>query len=263
MKVLFAIWILLNLSVFAQSDCNDFKILLKEVDKNYSELSHNPFPSYVKYSLTQKDTIKVFLYNVNGELVYQNDFGFLEESTYIVKFFNPECSGVYFISTEIGNQSPFKKAIQITSEAFPSKETVINADSSNIIIEGIWKRSYSEKFIPALQPDSDFHTIEYHYRYNLQVQFAKGIYKIISERIDEDNSGKKINTFEGKFEVEGDTLKLFEDFKLKKVFQYKIEEDTLSISYFTSKDKKTGAMVIPLERNIYNTEIKLIGKYHN
>jgi len=53
-----------------------------------------------------------------------------------------------------------------------------------------------------------------------------------------------------------------EDSKLNKVFQYKIEKDTLSISHFTSIDKKTGAISVPIERNIYNTEIKLIGKYH-
>jgi hypothetical protein len=262
MKVLFTIWILFSLSVFSQSDCDNYEAIINKVDENYAEHSQRPFLNYIKHTLSKKDTFKISLYNVNGELVYKKNLGLLEVGTYIVKFFNPKCSGVYFVSSEIGNQPAYKKAIQITSEAFPSKEAEINTDSSNIIIDGIWKRSYSEKFIPALQPDSDFHKIEYHYRYNLQVQFAKGTYKIISERIDEINSGKKINAFEGRFEVKGDTLKLFEDFKLKKVYQYKIKEDTLSISYFTSKDKKTGAMVIPMERKIYSKELNLIGMYH-
>ena len=248
MKVLFTFWILLNLSALAQSDCNDFKILLKSVDKNYAELSQQSFPNFVKYTFKQKDTIKVFLYNVNGELVYQNDFGFLKEGTYIIKFFNPKCSGVYIVSTKVGNQSSFKKAIQITSEALPSKEVEINADSSNIIIDGIWKRSYSEKYIPALQPDSDFHKIEYHYKYDLQIQFSKDSYKIISERTDEDNGGKDIKAFEGKFVLKGDTLKLYEDSKLKKILQYKIYDYTLSISFPITKDEKTGAILLPMEK---------------
>ena len=47
----------------------------------------------------------------------------------------------------------FRRCFKLTSKPW--------VDSSNIIIDGIWKRSYSEKFIPALQPDSDFHKIEY------------------------------------------------------------------------------------------------------
>jgi len=262
MKALITFWILLNLSVFAQSDCNVFIILLKEVDKNYSELSQNPFPSYIKFTLTKNDTLKTSLYNVKGELVYQNNFGFLKDGTYSVKYFNPKCAGVYFVSVEIGNQTAFKKAIQITSEAFPTKEVEINTDTSPTIIDGVWKRSYSEKFIPALQPDSEFHKIEYHYRYDLQVHFSKNSYKIISEKTDEDNGGKEIKTFGGKFALKSDTLKLYEDSKLKKMFQYKIIEDTLTITYHSTKDEKSGAIVIPMERNYFNTEIKLIGKYH-
>lgn len=261
MKVLITIWIFLNLSVFTQSDCNDFKILLRKVDKDYTELSQNPFPSYLKYMLTKNDTLKTSLYNVKGELVYQTNFGFLEEGTYIVKIFNPKCSGVYFVSTEIGNQPAFKKAIQITSEAFPTKET--ETDATATIIDGTWKRSYSEKFIPEIQPDSDFHKIEYHYKYDLQLHFSKGIYKIILERTNEDNKGKETKKFKGQFIVKGDSLKLYENFKLKKLFQYKIVEDTLAISYFVSKDKVTGTLSVPMESiNPYNTEIKFIGKYH-
>jgi hypothetical protein len=260
MKALITFWILLKLSVFAQSDCNVFKILLKEVDKNYSELSQNPFPSYIKFTLAKNDTLKTSLYNVNGELVYQNNLGLLEEGIYIVKYFNPKCSGIYFVSIEIGNQPAFKKAIQITSESFPIKE--IETDATATIIDGNWKRSYSEKFIPAIQYNSDLHNIAYHYKYDLQLQLSKGIYKIISEKTDENNNGKDIKTFEGRFIVKGDTLKLYEDSKLKKLFQYKIVEDTLSVSYHLTKDEKSGAIVIPMERNYFNTEIKLIGKYH-
>ena len=262
MKVLITIWILLSVSVFAQTNCDDFKILFKEVDKNYSELSQSAFPSFIKFTLIKNDTLKTRLYNVKGELKYQKDFGFIEKGTYLVKIFNPECPGVYFISTEIGNQSAFKKAIQINSEEFPTKEVEINTDKSPTIIEGVWKRSYSEKFIPALQPNSDFHKIEYHYKYDLQVQFSKDIYEIISERTDEDNGGKEIKAFGGKFALKSDTLKLYEDSKLKKTFQYKIIEDTLTITYHSTKDEKSGAIVIPMERNYFNTEIKLIGKYH-
>lgn len=261
MKVLITIWIFISSSVFAQSDCNDFNILLKKVDKNYTELSQNPFQNYVKYTLTLKDTVKVMLYNVNGELVYQKDLGYLNEDTFIIKFFNHNCSGIYFVSTKIGNQSPFKKIIQITSETYSTKEAEI--DSTATIIDGVWKRSYSEKFIPAIQFDSDSHKIEYHFRYNLQIQLSKGIYKITSEKIDEDNGGKKIDTFEGIFTINADTLKLYEDSKLKKVFQYKIVEDTLAISYFVTRDKVTGAMIVPIEGiKPYNAEIKLIGKYN-
>jgi hypothetical protein len=262
MKVLITIWILLNLSVFAQSDCYDFKILLKEVDKNYSELPQNPFPSYIKFSLTKNDTLKTSLYNVKGELKYQKNFGLIEEGTYIVKFFNPECSGVYFVSTIIGNQSAFKKAIQITSEKFPSKEIEIDTDASTLMIDGVWNRSYFEKYIPALQPDSDFYKVEYHYKYELQFQFSKGLYKIISKRTDKANGGKDTKTFEGKFIVKGDTLKLYENSKLNKVFQFKIETDTLLISLFAIKNEKTSVIALPLEKDIYNTKIKLIGKYY-
>jgi len=261
MKMLITIWILLRLSVFAQSDCNDFKILLKEVDKNYSELSQNPFPSYIKYTMTQNDTLKTSLYNVKGELVYQNNFGLLEEGIYIVKYFNPKCSGVYFVSVEIGNQPTFKKTIQITSESFPTKE--IETDATNTIIDGAWKRSYTEKFIPAIQPNSDLHKIEYHYKYDLQLQFSKSKYKIFSERTDLDNGGKELKTYEGNFTIKADTLKLYENSKLEKVYQYKIVEDTLTISYFSIKGKVTGTISVPMEINIpYKTEIKLIGKYH-
>lgn len=261
MKALITIWILFSLTVFAQSDCNDFKILLKEVDKNYSELSQNPFPSYIKFTLTQKDNLKTSLYNIKGELVYQNNFDLLGEGIFIVKYFNPKCPGVYFVSTEIGNQPAFKKAIQITSESFPTKE--IETEANNTIIDGVWERSYSEKFIPAIQIDSDLNKIEYRYKYDLKLQFSKGVYKIISVRTDEDNSGREITTFNGRFIVKGDSLKLYEDSKLKKILHYEIIEDTLSISYFPTKDKVTGTVSIPTEMNVpYNKEIKLIGNYH-
>ncbi|MCJ7508563.1 MAG: hypothetical protein MUO85_07530 [candidate division Zixibacteria bacterium] len=232
------------------------------MDENYAELSQQQFLNYIKYSLPQKDTLRVSLYNVKGELLYQKNFGLLDLGTYIVKFYNPECPGVYFVSTQIENQPAYKKAIQITSEAFPPKEVKINPDTATSIIDGLWKRSYSEKFIPAVQPAAKFPKIEYHYKYDLQVQFINGQYKIVAEVINEDNGGKEIKIFEGRFITKGDTLKLYEDSKLNKVFQYKIEEDTLSISCFVSKDEKTGAIVLPMEKIIYNTEIELLGEYH-
>ena len=131
MKVLTLTWVLLSLTVFAQDKCNNFETFLKKVDKNYAELSQPSLLNYVKYTLFQKDTLKVSLNNVKGELVYKKIFGLLEEGTYIIKFFNSKCLGVYFVSTEIGNQPAYKKAIQITSEEFPLKEVEINADNSS------------------------------------------------------------------------------------------------------------------------------------
>lgn len=261
MKILTLTWILLGLTTFAQDKCNKYESFLKKVDKNYAELSQPPLLNYVKYTLSQKDALKVSLNNVKGELVYQKIFGLLEEGTYIIKFFNSKCLGVYFVSTEIGNQPAYKKAIQITSEEFPLKEVEINADNSSSLIEGIWKRSYSEKVIPQIQPWTDLNKIEYYYKYDLQIHFSKDFYKIISQITDEDNGGKETKTFEGKFIVIDNILKLYEDSKLKKVFQYKIEKDTLSISHPEIIDKNTGMIAVPIERNIYNTEIKLIGKY--
>ena len=262
MKILFTILILFSLSVLSQSNCDNFEAIIKEVDENYSELSQHQSINYIKHTLSKKDTFKISLFNINGELVYKINLGLLEVGTYIVKIYNPKCPGIYFVSTEIGNQSAYKKAIQITSEAFPLKEAEINTDISATINDEIWERSYSEKFIPALQPDSNFHNIEYHYKYDLQLQFSKGNYIIISQRTDENNNGKEIKTYKGKFIANGDTLKLYEDSKLKKVFQYKIDEDTLSISDHSMKDENTGAIILPTLNNIYETGIKLIGKYH-
>lgn len=262
MKLLITIWILLSLSIFAQSDCGNYETFLKKVEENYSELSPRPFPDYIKYTLSQKDTVNIKLFNVNGEIVYGENFGLLDGGKYIVKIFNPKCPGVYFVSSEIGNQPAYKKVILITSEASPLKGTEINTDTSASIIEGVWKRSYSEDFVPAIQPEPDLNKIEYHYKYDLQLQFSKGTYKIISERTDEDNEGKETKVFEGRFVVKGDTLKLYENSKLNKIFQYKIEEDTLSISFFVSKDEKLGRIVITMERNIYNSKLKIVGQYH-
>lgn len=262
MKVLILTWILLSLTVLAQGKCDKYEAFLKQVDKNYAELSRPSLLNYGKYTLSQRDTLKVSLYNVNGELVYQKYLGLLEEGTYIIKFFNPNCLGVYFVSTEIGNQPAYKKAIQITSEELPLKEVEIFTYSSSSLIEGVWKRSYSEKVIPEIQLYSGLNKIEYHYKYDLQVHFSKDFYKIISEITDVDNGGKETKTFEGKFIVIDKILKLYEDSKLNKVFQYKIEKDTLSISHLEIIDRKTGMIAVPIERNIYNTEIKLIGKYH-
>ena len=64
MKLLITIWILLSLSVFAQSDCGNYETFLKKVEENYSELSQRPFPNYIKYSLSQKDTFKINFFNV-------------------------------------------------------------------------------------------------------------------------------------------------------------------------------------------------------
>lgn len=262
MKILITIWIIFSLSVHAQFDCGNYKTFTQKVDETYSELSQRPFPNHIKFTLSQKDIVKLKLFNVNGELVYQENFGLIDVGTYIIKFFNSKCSGVYFVSSEIGNKPAFMKGIQITSEELPLKVNEIIDVTSASNIEGVWKRSYSENFIPAIQLESDFHKIEYHYKYVIQLKFAIDEYKILSERTDEDNDSKKVETFEGKFFVKDDTLKLYEDSKLKKIFQYEIKEDTLSISYLAYKDNKTGAMVIPMERFIYNTEIRLIGKYH-
>lgn len=262
MKLIITFWILIHCIVFPQPDCQNFETLIKKVDKNYAELSQSPLQNYIKYNLSQNDTFKTGLYNVKGELVFQKNFGLLDVSTYVVKFFNPKCPGVYFVSIEIGNQPVFKKAIQITSEEFPSKEIEINAYNSASTIEGIWKRSYSEKFIPTIQFFSGLNKTEHHYKYDLRVHFSKDFYKIISERTAEEDSGKTWQTIEGKFIVKDDTLKLYEDSKLNNVFQYKIEKDTLSITHFVIKDEKTGTISIPIEKNINDTEIKLIGKYH-
>lgn len=210
MKALITIWILVSLSVFAQSDCDKYETFFKKVDANYSELSQRPFINYIKYTLSQKDTFKINLFNVKGELVYQENFGMLDVGTYIIKFYNPKCPGVYFVSSEIGNQPAYKKSLLITSEVPPLKETEINTDTSTStsIIEGVWKRNYSEKFIPAIEPDAEFRKIEYHYKYNLQVQFINGDYKIVAEIINEDNGGKEIKTFLGGFHIKNDTLKV-------------------------------------------------------
>jgi len=262
MKVLITIWILYSVLVLPQTNCQNYETLLKKVDKNYAELSQRPFLNYTKYTFSQKDTLKVNLFNVKGEVVYQKNFGLLNEGRYIVKFSNPKCSGVYFVSLEIGNQPSYKKLIQITSEAFPLNEIETNSIISTSIIDGVWQRSYRGNFIPALQPSSNLYKIEYHFNYDLQVQFADDSYKIISKKTDEENGAKEIKTFEGRFTVNSDTLNLYEESKLNKVFQYKIEEDTLSISYFVSNDEKTDKIEISIERNIFNTEIQLVGKYH-
>jgi len=262
MKTIITIWLLFCLSVFAQSDCDKYETFLKKVDENYSELSNRPFQNYLKYTLSQKDTLKTSLFNVKGELVYKENFGLLDVGTYIIKFYNPKCQGIYFVSSEIGNQPAYKKSILITSEISSLNGTEINADTSTSIIDGIWKRSYSEKFIPALQFEPEFHKSEYLYKYNLQVNFSKGDYKILTEIINDDNSVKEIKTFWGRFITEVDTLKLYENSKLKKVFQYKIEKDTLSLSFFVSQDKNSGAILIPMDINIFNRGIKLVGMYH-
>lgn len=262
MKILITIWILYCVLVLPQTNCQDYETLLIKVDKNYAELSQHQFPNYIKFSLSQKDTFKINMSNVKGELVYQENFGLIDVGTYIVKFFNPKCPGIYFVSLEIGNQPSYKKSIQIASDAFPLNKIENNSIISTSIIGGVWKRNYYRNFIPVIQPSSNLYKIEYHYKYDLQVQFADDSYKIISEKTDEGNGTKEIKTFEGRFTVNGDTLNLYEESKFNKVFQYKIEEDTLSISYFVSNDEKTDKIEILMERNIFNTEIQLVGKYH-
>ena len=262
MKNIFTIWIIINSFIFAQADCKDFKTLFKTVDKNYAELSQQPFPNYVKYTLSQKDSIKVSLYNVKGEIVYQENYGLLDANTYVIKFFNPECAGIYIASTEIGKQQAYKKSILITSEEYIPNGIEMKLANSSSIVNGVWKRSYSERFIPPIQPQTEGYKIEYHYKYDLTVSLSKNDYKIISERTDENNGGKETKVYEGKYAVYGDTLKLFKDSKLNKIFHYKVESDTLTLTYFTHIDKRNGIGVVSMERNFSNQDIKLNGKYY-
>ncbi len=239
MKILFTILILLSSFIYPQSSDKEFKTYIKKVDKYYAEFSDHPFNNYVKYTLSKIDGVKIILFNTKGEIVYRENYGVLEPNTYIIKFFNPECPGVYFVSTKIGKQQAFKKSIQITSEVFPIKgiEKLSKNPTSNI--EGEWKRSYAEKFIPAIQPQLNGHKIEYHYKYDMTVKFLNDSYKIISEKTDLSNGGKDTTTFDGKFVIKADTLKLYENKKLEKAYHYKIDKDTLSISYFLSDNKGT------------------------
>ena len=262
MKTLFIILIFFNSFIFAQSDCKDFKSLLKIVNKDYAELSQLAFPNYVKYTLSQKDSIKISLYNVKGEMVYKEKFGLLEANTYIIKFFNPKCTGVYFTSIEIGNQPSYKKSIQITSEECTPNEHEIDSNNSTTILEGAWKRSYSDKLIPPIQPQVEDYKLEYHYKYDLTVTFSNNDYKILSIRTDKDNGGKETKIYEGKYIATDDTLKLYEESKVEKVFQYKVVNDTLSLTHFITIDKKTGITSIPMQRSDYTLELNLIGKYH-
>jgi hypothetical protein len=261
MKLLISFWISCSILLHPQSDCKNFNTIFYKVDDNYSELSQNHFANFIKISAFDLDSIKIDLYNVDGQQVYQNYYVLNSSGKYIFKFFNPDCPGIYFCTIKVGNQPSYKKSVQITSEAFPSNEIETNFDTSTFIIDGIWKRKYYENSTPQIQPNSDLNKIEYHYEYDLQVQFYKGSYKISSERIDEDNGGKITKTYEGRFTLSADTLKLYEGSKLSRVFQYKIEEDTLSIFLFSNLNEKTGALEIQLEKNIYDTEIKLVGKY--
>ena len=255
------LWLFFSVSSFAQSNCDTYEMFLKRVHEDYSELSSRTFPNYIKYTISAKDSLKILLYNVEGELVCGESFGLLDIGTYIVKFYNPKQPGVYFVSSEIGKQGRYKKSILITSEEPPSDKREINPDTSTTIINGKWKRSYSEKFIPALQPEAEFQKVEYHFKYNLLLVFSKGDYKIVTE-ITRDDNINDTKSSAGKFIIAGDSLKLYENSKLQKVFQYKIENDTLSLSYFESQDKKTGALVVPMNLNIYGPSIKLTGKYH-
>jgi|GEM_PF-5022552 len=261
MKIAIFISIILSFSAFAQPDCDNIETLLKNVDETYAELSQRPFPNYVKCTLPNDDTLKISLNNAKGERVYKENFGLLTEDTYIIKFFNPQCPGIYFVSIKIGNNQVFMKSIQINSEEFPSGNITTNIDSTYSILNGNWRRSYSEDFIPMIQPESNTEKIIYHYQHNVQLQFSGNNYKIFFERINIDNYQKTTKYFEGKFVVLNDTLKLCGDSGLTKVFHYKVETDSLLISYFTSTVDNNDRIAIPVEKNIDNSEIKLVGIY--
>ncbi|MGD8778568.1 MAG: hypothetical protein PVH88_06350 [Ignavibacteria bacterium] len=193
--------------------------------------------------------------------MYEENFGILEDGTHLIKIFNPRCPGAYFASIENGN-SKAVKAIIITTEEFPSDEVGIYVGRSSPIIEGIWMRNYSEKIIAENLIESKPDKTAYLYNFDMQIHFLKDTYKIVVEKSGEGNLEKETKTFEGKFIVNGDTLKMYENSKLAKVFQYKIEKDSLVISHFLVKDMRSGAIAIPMEMNFYNNGIKFVGKYH-
>lgn len=261
MKLLISFWISCSILLQAQSDCKNYNTILDKVDNHYSELSQNYFPDFIKFSAFDLDSIKIDLFNVDGQQVYQKYYVLNSSGEYILKFFNPDCPGIYFCTIKVGNQPSYTKSIQITSEEFPLNEIKTNLGTSTSIIDGVWKRSYYENITPTIQPGSDLNIMEYHYKYDLQMQFFKESYKILSERTDEDNGGKITKTYEGRFTISSDTLKLYEESKLSRVFQYKINKDTLSIFLMSNINEKTGAVEIQIEKNIYDTEIKLAGKY--
>jgi hypothetical protein len=118
MKVLIVFWIFYASLLFSQSDCKNFNTYFEQVDDKYSDLSQNYFPNFIKIIANSLDTIKVDLNDVNGDLVYQADYIVDSSGTYILRFYNPNCPGIYFSNISIGKQPNFKKAIQITDKPY-------------------------------------------------------------------------------------------------------------------------------------------------
>jgi hypothetical protein len=263
MNTFIKLFLFLIVSSFAQSNNEGYITILKEVDEYYSELSSQKFPNYIKFSLSVEESLKIFLYSVEGKLVYEANYSFVDIGTYIVKFYNPQYPGVYIVSLKIGKQMPAKKSILITSEKPPSTKIEINPDTSTTIIDGIWKRGYSENLIPSLQPDAEFHELEYHLKYDLQLIFSKGSYRIISE-ITKDDGKSGIKSYVGNFAISGDTLKLYENSNLQELFQFKIEKDSLSLSYFVyeKEDKEIQSFELPMNLNINKPRLKIAGRYY-
>jgi hypothetical protein len=95
----------------------DLKIEQADLGKYQTEdsllaVSNSPFSPSTRlvFSVLEKDSVEIEIYNHDGDLISQTFKDIVEEGDYLVQFDGTNfLSGVYFIRYKIGNQSSLKK----------------------------------------------------------------------------------------------------------------------------------------------------------
>ncbi len=234
----------------------DFKTVFKKVNKYYTELSQNDIPGYIMVSMKKADTVNVKLLN-NGSEVFSQEFISSDSGTYLIRFFTKEYPEIYGVRIN----DDFTQLVTLYPEEFiPSSEVKYESYTSSL--DTLWKRQYSETVSPVIHYDSN-NDDKLSYTYDVTIRFSKNKYTIISERSDQYSTGKRTRVYEGEFIVSGDTLRLLEYNKVKKIFQFKMDKESLELSDFVMIDKNTGYQTIKMDTHpMYgNSGINLRGKY--
>ncbi len=250
----------LNLESYAQDVSNEYKVVLTKINEKGSEYPRSGLRTQIIYNLVNIDSFKTKLYDIQGEVVLKKDFGLLESGIYELKFYSNNKPGIYFVTTKIGDNQSGMMLIQINAETSSSGEHNKQQDISVSIIDGKWNRSYTETFIPAIQPSSD-NQLKYNYRYDIQFIFLRGNYKINSKRTCAETGETKPNTYTGTFLIAQDSLMLFQNSQLYRVLQFKIIDAELYLSDFSQVIENNGEKILVVPTGFVQEEIKLSGKY--
>lgn len=234
---------------------------LVQYDMTYSLTYEKSLWSTLDLPIQEQDTLKIELYDVKGNKVYDKNFGLTEIGDYRLKFTDVDTSGIFFVRIRMGQKTATRR-ILFKPERKPSSEIIECLPKGPTYIDGNWQRNYIQDYTPAIILHPESQQVRDTTEHNVVMQLRNGEFNISWHILQGNKADKRI--FKGCYEVVADTVKFYKliDNELWQEFMYSCSQDSLSFSYVPQTiDKGSGLKAAPLHQSPFGISLVLVGKY--